>query len=181
MNRLGGDVIRKIAHFLEILDSDKDVVHITLTCKRLHRYLQDDLARLKRIYCLSDYSNWSRKKFMVKRAKSSILEHVSDNLLPPGYQVSFYRHEYDQRQSQWLISISCNSKWWEFRCGFMRIDVIGESDFCTIWINTDYSIDWTCRGNQDAAVYYPQFENVISPILKVYRQLMDALWVHAQR
>jgi hypothetical protein len=179
MNKLPGDVVRKIAHILEILDADKDVVQLARTCKRLHHHLQDDLARLKRIYCLSDYSNWSRKKCMVKRAKSSILNHVCDHLLPPGYQVSFYRHEYDPHESQWIISCSIGSERWEFRCGFMHIDVMGsELDLCTIRLDADYSIVW---GNHYVAIYYLQFENVISPILKVYARLMDALSVHDQR
>jgi hypothetical protein len=100
MDRLGGDVIRKIAAILEAQDRDKQVVLWAMTCKTLHHHLSANLARLRQMYSLGPfgplhvYNSRKRMRWLVRSVqekKTRFIEQSVQALLPS----SDYWCEYD--------------------------------------------------------------------------------------
>jgi hypothetical protein len=181
MNRLGGDVVRKICGMLEIMDADKDVVHLALTCKRLHHFLRDDLGRLRRIYSMSDYFTRSRIKWALKRANKLRKLDIDDaiaQLLPASYDFKCLRHHADGKQiAIWTV---VNHEKWIFCCNDISVKVTRGNSFCCFLFVSENTIYWDIDDDEldddldDVKnTLYPEFESHLAPILAVYSQLMD--------
>jgi hypothetical protein len=87
MIHLGGDIVRKIAFFLQHADADKEVVYLALTCKTMHHFLGSDLQKMSRIYGLDDCINWSRLQRVKRMVQKKRITHATQsisNILPPG-------------------------------------------------------------------------------------------------
>jgi hypothetical protein len=182
MNRLGGDVIRKIAHLLEEGD-DVDVFHLALTCKSIHRHLKPDLARLIRIHTLSEHDTLCRLERAIKAArikKRALVSQTIADMLPRNYQVED-------------VCIKCGD--WMF-AGYSvlddnSIDVYHcKHTFYVLAMRLDGSINWErtraeCKRSgpvmlslnkitkgmnlDDVFLYgYETFKDVFAPILAIY-------------
>jgi hypothetical protein len=181
MNRLGGDVVRKIAHVLSANGGDKDVFHLALTCGRLHYFLVDHLRLLSRIYSLADYNTWPRitqATKMIQRRKKDFICACVRNLLPPSYSFMFQIPP-SACLEIWPVSEHRN---WEFHCDAVNsIQVkFGRRTRCWLFLDNKCHIDWaeTIRSNHYAQSLYPQFESILRPILDVYPALIEALFRH---
>jgi hypothetical protein len=72
--------------------NDRDIVHLALTCKRVHHFLADNLARLRHIYSTDELTTLPRILWMyrrVKRLRQTSLYQAVTSLLPDGWQWRF--------------------------------------------------------------------------------------------
>jgi hypothetical protein len=145
MNRLGGDVIRKIAAILENNDRDKQVVLLAMTCKTLHHHLSANLARMRQMYSLGPfgplhvYNSRKRMRWLVRSVQEKRVRFIEQSvqaLLP-----SSYSHQYSLEDG---LVIYVDG--WTFTCTRAYISIYSEGLHCRIWPgrpgNSHPDYDW---------------------------------------
>jgi hypothetical protein len=170
MNRLGGDIVRKIAHLLEAEDEDKAVIHLAMTCKATHRHLSAHLARLRQIYYLSSdsalYNTRKRIKWLVDRAnsmKSNFINQSVMALLPNGYRAF----------KPGVRRVKIRVGGWRFILSFDSIIVI--NPFCQL------EAEIQLMQHEDGRIYYDEnpkydtFRLLLEPIMQVYLPIFNCL------